>query len=118
MDAFATIVLMLQVKGLEFSLLAPHLLASGGVDGQLCIWDPLQSLKTCAASAYEGKPPSLSFTAFLRALHGCMISKSRAQSTNDCRMISPQKQETTILPSIVHHSPHKSLRMQYREHCG
>ena len=39
-----------------------------------------------------------------------MISKSRAQSTSDCRMISLQKREIAILLSIVHHSPHKSLR--------
>lgn len=28
-----------QVKGLEFNSFSPNLLASGGVDGDLCIWD-------------------------------------------------------------------------------
>lgn len=30
---------LLQVKGLEFNALSPHLLASAGLDGQLAIWD-------------------------------------------------------------------------------
>lgn len=30
---------MVQVKGLEFNGFSPNLLASGGVDGDLCIWD-------------------------------------------------------------------------------
>ncbi len=28
-----------QVRGLEFNGLSPNLLASGGADGELCIWD-------------------------------------------------------------------------------
>ena len=28
-----------QVRGLEFNGLSPNLLASGGSDGELCIWD-------------------------------------------------------------------------------
>ena len=30
---------VLQVKGLEFNGFSPNLLASGGADGDLCIWD-------------------------------------------------------------------------------
>ena len=29
----------MQVRGLEFNGLSPNLLASGGSDGELCIWD-------------------------------------------------------------------------------
>ena len=29
----------MQVKGLQFSPLSPHLLASAGMDGELAIWD-------------------------------------------------------------------------------
>lgn len=29
----------MQVKGLEFNSFSPNLLATGGVDGELCIWD-------------------------------------------------------------------------------
>ena len=56
MDVFATIILMLQVKGLEFSLLAPHLLASGGVDGQLCIWDLSNPSKPVLQAPMKASP--------------------------------------------------------------
>ena len=31
--------ILLQVKGLQFNALSPHLLASAGMDGELAIWD-------------------------------------------------------------------------------
>jgi protein transport protein SEC31 len=62
---------MLQVKGLEFSLLAPHLLASGGVDGQLCIWDlsnPSKPVLQAPMKASPHHPPlQLSFQHFMDA---------------------------------------------------
>jgi len=30
---------MFQVRGLEFNVIAPNLLASGAEDGEICIWD-------------------------------------------------------------------------------
>lgn len=56
MDVFAISVLVLQVKGLEFSLLAPHLLASGGVDGQLCIWDLSNPSKPVLQAPMKASP--------------------------------------------------------------
>lgn len=50
-----------QVRGLEFNGLSPNLLASGGSDGELCIWDVAvpsapnlyPGLKVCASSQYS-----------------------------------------------------------------
>ena len=34
-----SLVILFQVRGLEFNAIAPNLLASGADDGEICIWD-------------------------------------------------------------------------------
>jgi protein transport protein SEC31 len=56
----ASLVPMLQVRGLDFNRLSPNLLASGGADGDLCIWDV----------ANPGQPNL--YPAMQVRLHGCL----------------------------------------------
>ena len=48
--------MLLQVMGLEFNALSPHLLASAGLDGQLAIWDLTDPQKPKQYAPMKARP--------------------------------------------------------------
>lgn len=58
--------IMLQVKGLAFNQLSPNLLASGGADGDIIIWDVANPKKPTAFP-----PLKASFACFFSVLAVC-----------------------------------------------
>lgn len=86
-----------QVRGLEFNGLSPNLLASGGSDGELCIWDVAvpsapnlyPGLKARALVLYDR-----GLRAYPNPLLRCALLKCKHSRTH-CRLVAPRMYAST-----------------------
>ena len=66
--------MVLQVMGLEFNSLSPHLLASAGLDGQLAIWDLTDPQKPKQYAPMKARPLPGPCSSIGRSLHDSAIA--------------------------------------------
>jgi protein transport protein SEC31 len=69
------------VKGLEFNAFSPNLLASGGADGELCIWDVANPVQPSLYPALKVRESGGWVFAFL----GHLRSQKATRETNNTR---------------------------------
>ena len=65
--------MVLQVMGLEFNALSPHLLASAGLDGQLAIWDLTDPQKPKQYAPMKARPLPWPCSGTVRSLYLVML---------------------------------------------
>ena len=76
--------MLLQVMGLEFNALSPHLLASAGLDGQLAIWDLTDPQKPKQYAPMKARPLPWPCSSIGRCVHHCGIAVPQSACSGAC----------------------------------